>query len=101
MIIKGICFGVVFLISIASVLVDYLAGIIMFIAILSLFILAGETEPNYVPFIPANIEQFIIFSTVATVIEMLKIFIVEKSYNLCAIFQNLEDKIFILILMKI
>lgn len=42
-----------------------------------------------------------LLSIVAMVIEMLKVFIIEKSYNLFAIFQNLEDKIFIYILMKI
>lgn len=99
-IIKCICFGLVFLISIASTLVDYLIGLIMFLALLSLFVLAGQSEPDYIPYIPANIEQFIQFSSIAVIIEMLKLFIVEKSYNLFAIVQNIEDKIFILILMK-
>lgn len=99
-VIKGICFGLVFLISIASTLVDYLVGLIMLIAILSLFIIAGQSEPDYIPFIPANVEQFLEFSVIATVLEMLKLFIVEKSYNLFAIIQNIEDKIFMFILMK-
>lgn len=101
MVLKGICFGIVFLISLANTLVDYLAGLIMLLAVLSLFVLAGETEPDYIPFIPANVEQFLEFSIVAMVLEMLKVFIVEKSYNLFALLQNIEDKIFILILMKI
>lgn len=100
LVIKGLLFGFVFLITIISPLVDYLAGIIMFLAVLSLFLLAGDTKPDVIPFIPANIEQFMLFSVVAMVIEMLKLFIIEKSYNLFAIFKNVEDKIFILILMK-
>ena len=99
-VIKCICFSLVFLISIASTLVDYLVGLIMFVALLSLFVLAGQSEPDYIPFIPANVEQFFEFSSIAIIIEMLKLFIIEKSYNLFAIFQNIEDKIFILILMK-
>ncbi len=101
LVLKGICFGLVFIVSFISPLVDYLAGLIMFLAILSLFVMAGETQPDYIPFIPANVEQFMEFSVVAMVIEMLKLFIVEKSYNLFAMIQNLEDKIFITILMKI
>lgn len=100
-VIKGIFLGFMILINLVSGFVDYLAGLIMFCAILFLFVMAGSSQPDYIPFIPANIEQFMLFSVVATVIEMLKIFIIEKSYNLFALFKNLEDKIFIIILMKI
>lgn len=99
--IKGVCFGLVFLVNLTSGLIDYFAGIIMLCAVLSLFVLAGQSQLDSIPFIPANVENFMLLSIVAMVIEMLKVFIIEKSYNLFAIFQNLEDKIFIYILMKI
>ncbi len=99
--IKILFIVLMFLLIIISPLVDYLIGIIMLVALLSLFIMMDNTQPDYVPFLPANIEQFLFFSMLATGIQMMKIFILDKSYNLLAIFQNIEDRIFILILMEI
>lgn len=98
---KGIGFGILFLVTLLSGLIDYVAGFFMLMAILSLFVLAGQSGLDYLPFVPANVESFMLMSIVAMVIEMLKIFIVKKSYNLFAILQNIEDKIFIFILMKL
>lgn len=98
---KGIGFGIIFLITLLSGLIDYVAGFFMIMAILSLFVLAGQAGLDYIPFVPANVESFMLMSIVAMVIEMLKVFIVKKSYNLFAILQNIEDKIFIFILMKL
>lgn len=43
--IKGVCFGLVFLVNLTSGLIDYFAGIIMLCAVLSLFVLAGQSQP--------------------------------------------------------
>lgn len=98
---KGIGFGIIFFVTLLSGLIDYVAGFFMIMAILALFVLAGQTGLDYIPFVPANVESFMLMSIVAMVIEMLKVFIVKKSYNLFAILQNIEDKIFIFILMKL
>lgn len=99
-IIKGISLGFIFLFHLISGFVDYFAGLIMILAVLSLFVLAGESNPDYIPWIPANVENFGMLSIVALVIELLKLVILKGSLNLYAFIQNIEDKIFITILMK-
>lgn len=90
----------VYLLCILEPLIDYLSGIIMFLAILALFIVSKEQAPMYIAFIPANIESFLLFTTLAIIIEVLKTMIITKSVNLYALFQNIEDNTFIKILMK-
>lgn len=97
---KAISFGIIFLIHLVGGFIDYFAGLIMLVAVLSLFILAGKEEPNYIPFIPANVESFCMFSILGVIIELLKQFILDGSLNLFAVLKNIEDKIFIFILMK-
>lgn len=99
-IIKGISFGLIFFFHLISGFVDYFAGLIMILAVLSLFVLTGESNPDYIPWIPANVENFGMLSIVALVIELLKLGILKGSLNLYAFIQNIEDKIFITILMK-
>ena len=64
-IIKGVTYGVVFLIYLISGFIDKVVGLIMLIGILSLFLLAKEKSPNVIPLIPANIESFCFCSIIA------------------------------------
>ena len=90
----------VYLLCVLEPLIDYLSGIIMVLAILALFVISKEQASSYISFIPANIESFLLFTILAVIIEILKTMIITKSVNLYALFQNIEDKIFITILMK-
>ncbi len=98
--VKAVSLGFIFLLHLIGGLIDYVAGFMMLIAVLALFVLAGEKEPNYIPFIPANVELFSMFSILGVIIELLKQFILDGSLNLFAVLKNIEDKIFIFILMK-
>ena len=100
LIIKGISFGVIFLLSLVSGFIDYFAGLIMFLAILSLFVLVGNKYPDYVPFIPANVENFCLLSIVALMIEILKETVLNGSVNLVVLLGDIEEYIFVTILMK-
>lgn len=92
---------ITYLLCILENLIDYLVGIIILFAIVSLFILANKQTPDFLPILPANIENFLLLSLLATLIELIKTYIIEKSVNLYALLQNLEDTIFIFILMKL
>lgn len=98
--IKGFTIIIVYLLCILENFIDYLVGIITFLAILALFVLAKETTPNFLPFLPANIETFLILFLFAIGVEILKTYIITKSVNLYALLQNTEDKVLIHILMK-
>lgn len=100
LIIKLITICVVYTLCILENFIDFFAGVIIILAVLSLFVLTKETMPNHIPFIPNNIENFLIFSTIAGIIEIIKTLIIKKSINLYVFFQNIEDKIFVSILMK-
>ncbi len=97
---KGIFLGLVFFLYLIGEFVDYFAGFLMLMAVLSLVVYAGETTPDYIPFIPANVENFCFFSIIATVLEMLKLFILESSLNIYVLINDIEDKIFIYIIDK-
>lgn len=98
--IKGIIFITVILVSLFGGLIDYLAGFIMLLGVIGLFVLMGDAEPNYLPWIPANIEIFLMLGIVASLMEIAKIAIINGSTNLLVLTQNIQDKIFVKILMK-
>lgn len=98
-VLKGITFGLVYLLNVIGNFIDYIAGFIMIMAILMLF-MKSAPELNIIPFLPNNIECFCIYSIIAFIMEMLKIFIIEKSLNLYAFFQDIQDRILVFILMK-
>ncbi|MCI8498934.1 MAG: DnaJ domain-containing protein [Bacilli bacterium] len=100
LVIKSAVFGILFLLYYIGELMNYIIGMIMFCAVLSLFLLIGNPVPDYIPYIPANVEQFLIFSTVASVLAMIKTLVLEKSLNLYVFFEKIEDYLFIFILMK-
>ena len=96
--IKAIALGIIFFISLLGNFADYIVGFFMLCGVLSLFLLIGEKSPNYIPFIPANIEEFCIFSITATIIATIKYFLLSSSSNLYVFFQNAETKCFLKIL---
>lgn len=100
LVLKCICFGLVFLVLWAGKFVDIFAGLLLIMAILSLFMPDNSSYTNLIPFLPANIENFCMFSVMAGVLEFVKNLILNGSVNLYAIIQDIEDRIFIFILMK-
>lgn len=99
-IIKLVSLAFVYFLCLIESFVDYAVGIIMILAFLSLFVLSAKDGPDYVSFIPGNVENFLLLSFVGITIELIKTFIIEGSVNLFVLLQNIEDKIFVYILMK-
>lgn len=99
-IVKLITFVLVFLLSTFSGIIDYFSGILSLISIVALFALKNSEYPNLIPFIPANVEGFFLIFLIALMIELLKTAFITYSVNIFALICNIEDKIFIKILMK-
>lgn len=97
---KIISYIVIFILDFASDFIDYISGIFILLGLLSLILLSGQEEPNYISFLPANIEGLCLFSFVAISIELMKELIIKGSINLYVVLQNIENKIFVAILMK-
>lgn len=100
MVLRIISLFIIFLLDLINDFIDYIAGIFILLGVLSLIILAGQEEPNYISFIPANIEGLCLFSIVAISIELIKELIIKGSINLYVVLQNIENKLFVAILMK-
>ncbi len=98
--IKLITICIVYILCVLENFIDFFTGLIIILAILSLFILSKEQLPHYISFIPANVESFLTLSIIATIIQIIKTLFIEKSLNLYVLIQNIEDKIFVNILMK-
>lgn len=99
-IVKLITFVLVFLLSTFSGIIDYFSGILSLISIVALFALKNSEYPDLIPFIPANVEGFFLIFLTALMIELLKTAFITYSVNIFALICNIEDKIFIKILMK-
>lgn len=99
-IVKLITFVLVFLLSTFSGIIDYFSGILSLISIVALFALKNSEYPDLIPFIPANVEGFFLIFLIALIIELLKTAFITYSVNIFALICNIEDKIFIKILMK-
>lgn len=99
-IVKLITFVLVFLLSTFSGIIDYFSGILSLISIVVLFALKNSEYPDFIPFIPANVEGFFLIFLIALIIELLKTAFITYSVNIFALICNIEDKIFIKILMK-
>lgn len=99
-IVKLITFLLVFLLSTFSGIIDYFSGILSLISIVALFALKNSEYPDLIPFIPANVEGFFLIFLIALIIELLKTAFITYSVNIFALICNIEDKIFIKILMK-
>ncbi len=99
-IVKLITFVLIFLLSTFSGIIDYFSGILSLISIVALFALKNSEYPDLIPFIPANVEGFFLIFLIALIIELLKTAFITYSVNIFALICNIEDKIFIKILMK-
>lgn len=99
-IVKLITFVLIFLLSTFSGIIDYFSGILSLISIVVLFALKNSEYPDLIPFIPANVEVFFLIFLIALMIELLKTAFITYSVNIFALICNIEDKIFIKILMK-
>ena len=98
-IVKLITFVLIFLLSTFSGIIDYFSGILSLISIVVLFALKNSEYPDFIPFIPANVEGFFLIFLIALIIELLKTAFITYSVNIFALICNIEDKIFIKILM--
>lgn len=99
-IVKLITFVLIFLLSTFSGIIDYFSGILSLISIVALFALKNSEYPDLIPLIPANVEGFFLIFLIALIIELLKTAFITYSVNIFALICNIEDKIFIKILMK-
>mgnify|MGYP004565599755 FL=1 len=99
-IVKLITFVLIFLLSTFSGIIDYFSGILSLISIVALFALKNSEYPDFIPLIPANVEGFFLIFLIALIIELLKTAFITYSVNIFALICNIEDKIFIKILMK-
>lgn len=99
-IVKLITLALVFLLSTFSGIIDYFSGILSLISIVALFALKNSEYPDLIPLIPANVEGFFLIFLIALIIELLKTAFITYSVNIFALICNIEDKIFIKILMK-
>lgn len=97
---KIISYIVIFLLDMANDFIDYIAGFLILLGLISLIFLSGQEEPNYISFLPANIEGLCLFSFVAISIEFIKELIIKGSINLYVVLQNIENKLFGAILTK-
>lgn len=92
-IIKGIYYGLLGIIEPFKKIIDWFVNFLILIAIIELFLPSTDT-PNYISFIPANVEQFCIVSILAFILKSAKTFVVEKSTNVYNSLGKFENKVF-------
>jgi len=92
-IIKGIYYGLLRIIEPFKKIIDWFVNFLILIAIIELFFPSTDT-PNYISFIPANVEQFCIVSILAFILKSAKTFVVEKSTNVYNSLGKFENKVF-------
>jgi len=92
-IIKGIYYGLLGIIEPFKKIIDWFVNFLILIAIIELFFPSTDT-PNYISFIPANVEQFCIVSILAFILKSAKTFVVEKSTNVYNSLGKFENKVF-------
>ena len=97
---KGLVISIVYILYIINDFIDYASLFSFIIGLIYLLLLKNVSGPDYVSFMPANIERFTIFTLISIVLETLKIMMILKSTNLYAFLQNIEDKILIKVLTK-
>lgn len=93
------CFSFLFiwLMYIFDELINYLIGFIFLLAVISLFLINGD-NPDFIPFMPANAEEFCILSFCGMFIAILKEIVLVRSFNIFVFLGNIEEKIFVKIL---
>ena len=98
MIIKLLIYMFVYVLFLLQELIDYFAGLLVLLGIIAIFVLNGKDSPNIIPYIPANIEGFLIFTFSAFFIEFIKLLIFGKYGNLFGLINKIENKILVKIL---
>ena len=81
-------------------LLDYVIGFFGILAILALFVYAGKTSPDIIPFIPTNVEQFLYFMMIGIILTIIKGVVTDASLNIYALLENIQDILFVKILTK-
>lgn len=99
-VIKLVFYSIVYICYLLEELIDFIAGLFILLAILSLFISVGNAH-QIISFIPLNIQNFCLFGFIAIMIEFIKIFLLNGSVNVFAFIQKIHDNIFINILVKL
>ena len=97
---RGLLSLLLFIIDLFDNVIDYIAGIGIFLAIASIFFLSEQTTPNLISFMPANWEMFSYLMLTSFLILFLKNSLMTKSVNIYSLIQNTEDRLFIYILRK-
>lgn len=97
---KLICYLVVYLCYLLEELIDFIAGIFMLLAVLSLFV-SVENAHQILPFISLKVQNFCFFGFIAVLIEFIKVFLLNGSVNIFVFIQKLHDKLFIKILVNL
>ena len=97
---KSLIISIVYILYIVNDVMDYAVLFSFIIGLIYLFILKNVTTPDYIYFMPANVERFTIFTLISIVLETFKIIMLVKSTNFYVFFQNIEDKILIKVLNK-
>lgn len=101
LIIKLFFYIIIYVCFITQELIDFIAGLLLFLGVLSLFVLAGNQQSGYFSFIPINVQNFLIFIIFSGLIEIIKIFILNGSVNIIRLINNIHDKFLVWILVKI
>ena len=99
-IVKWISIGIAYLFEMSGSLIDFIAIILVFIGVVSLIVMKNSTTPDYISFMPANVEVFVFYLILSFGVALLKFVIVKGSINLFVKFQNISDKILVSVLMK-
>lgn len=95
---KLVMYAFVYILFVVQELIDFLVGLSILLAIIALFVLSGKETPNLIPYVPANIEGFIIFSFIAIFIEFIKILIFTKYGSFFGLINKIENKILVKVL---
>ncbi len=97
-VLKWTIYVFVYILFVINDLIDYLAGLLMLGGVISFFALMGKESPNVIPYVPANVEGFLMFTILAVLVEFIKILIYGKYGNLFSLMNKLENKVLIKIL---
>lgn len=98
--IKWLSIAIAYIVEVSGVLIDYIAVILLFLGVICLFVMKNATSPDYVSFMPANVEMCTFYLLLSFGVAILKFVIVRGSINLFVRFQNISDKIMVSVLMK-
>lgn len=97
---KYLCIAIAYIMLVLGNVTSYIAILLVIVGILGFFVLEGRTSPDYVSFMPANVEHCVFYSALGVIVAVINIVIVRGSINMSVVFQSIEDKILVKVLMK-